>query len=206
MPRRRKPPRVVAWRGVAYRATSYDVPLWVGPNRRAGRWNLAYEGTTQYLALDTEATFAEMLRHEDLRTEEEAATYTTTIWQARIEEGSVVDYGTFEKAEAAGFPPEALVDDDYERCQAEAEWLKGHGVRGVLSPSAALPQSVNLTLFGPRYPVGWNSETKLASAIPVQRVTTGSPPVGLVQRVRFFGQPHPLLKEPVRVRRRPREP
>ena len=99
MPRsRRRRPRVIAWRGVAYRSTSYDVPLWVGPNRRAGRWNLPYDGSTQYLALDIEATFAELIRHENLRSEEEAAMYTTTVWQERLDEGSVDDYSTFEKA------------------------------------------------------------------------------------------------------------
>lgn len=185
-----------------YRSASYDVPLWVRPNRRSGRWNIAGVDSTQYFSRDSEAPYAEMLRHEDIRSEEEAATYKTTIWQVRVDEALIVDYSTFEKAEDAGFPAEALVEDDHERCQAEAEWLKSHSVRGVLSPSAALPGSVNLTLFGPRVPVGWEVQVQLASTLPVQAVASGSPPVGLVKRVRFKGEPHPLLASYVEQRSR----
>jgi RES domain-containing protein len=169
------------------------VPLWVSPNRRNGRWNITGQHCVQYLALDGEAPFAELLRHEDLRTEEAAVHYSTTLWQLRVDVGAVVDYSTFERAEAEGFPAEALVDDDQERCQAEALRLIGHGAGAILSPSAALPGSTNLTLFGPRVPVPWNTQTALASSVPAQALTTGHPPAGLTQRVRYFGQPHPLL-------------
>jgi RES domain-containing protein len=194
MARARPAPKVIPWAGTAFRATSYDVPLWVRPNGRDGRWNIAGDGSTQYLALDAEAPFAEMLRHEDLRTEDAAATFRTTLWQLFVDEGSLVDYGTFELAEAAGFPPEALVEDDYERCQAEAQWLKSHGVDALLTPSAALPGSVNLTLFGPRVAIKWNTSVALASTLRAQKLTTGNVPTGLVARVRFFGTPHVGLK------------
>ena len=189
MPARPRP-LFLAWTGIAYRATSYDVPLWVNPNRREGRWNIAGRGCTQYMSLDATAPMAEMLRHEDLRTDEEASHYRTTLWQIRVDEGCVVDYSTFEKAQAAGFPPEALVQDDHERCQAEAQWLIGHGARAILSPSAALVGSLNLAIFGPRVPIPWTSQTTLASTMPVQRLTTGAPPPGLTAQVRFFGAPH----------------
>jgi RES domain-containing protein len=170
------------------------VPLWVNPNRRSGRWNVAGKTPTQYLALDPEAPFAELLRHEDLQSEEAASHYSSTIWQVQIEEALIVDYSSFALAEQAGLDPAALVDDDLERCQAEASWLSDEGARGILSPSAALPGSINLTLFGPRVGVGWATTAKLASAIPVQRVATGHPPPGLTKRVRYFGQSHPLLR------------
>jgi hypothetical protein len=146
------------------------------------------------MALDAEAPFAEVLRHEDLRSEEEASHYSSTVWQLRIESDLIVDYRTFELADAAGFEAESLVDDDHERCQAEAQWLVSHGARGVLSPSAALPGSVNLTLFGPRVPVAWSTQPELASSIPTQKLATGHPPAGLTERVRYYGQPEPLLE------------
>lgn len=189
MPRRGLPPHLRIEK-VVYRATSYDVPVRVAENRRAGRWNFFGTGTVQYTCLDSEAPFAEMLRHEDLRTEEEAATYRTTLWQMRVNEGVVVDYGSFEKAERAGFPPEALVADDHECCQREAQRLFSLGAGGVLSPSAALPGSINLTLFGQRVPVQWTASVEISSAIPVQRIATGQPPTGLVPRVRYFGDSH----------------
>jgi hypothetical protein len=102
----------------------------------------------------------------------------------------VVDYSTFAHAQAAGFPPEALIEDDHERCQAEAQWLVDQGARGLLSPSAALPEGINLTLFGPRVPIPWTSRVTLASTLPAQQLTTGAPPRGLAEQVRFFGAPH----------------
>ena len=55
------------FRGVAYRATSYDTPLWVFPNRRPGRWNNPDDGTiAQYCTLDAAAPLAEFLRHENV--------------------------------------------------------------------------------------------------------------------------------------------
>ena len=192
MPPRRRPSFIDCKR-VAYRATSYDVPLWVNPNRRAGRWNLAGERPTQYMSLDAQSPFAEILRHEDLRTEEAASHYSSTIWQLQVDDALVVDYSTFELADAAGFEAEALVNDDHERCQAEAQWLAGEGARGLLAPSAALPGSTSLTLFGARVCVPWKTKIELASSVPAQRLTTGHPPSGLTAQVRYFGQPERLL-------------
>ena len=195
------PPSFTTWTGIAYRATSYDVPLWAGPNRRNGRWNIAGTMPTQYLTLDPESAWAEMLRHEDLRTERDAAMYRTSIWQLRVDEGAVVDYSTFEKAEDAGFPPDALVDDDFERCQLEAQRLQGLGARGVLSPSAALPGGMCLTLFGEKVAVKWGTSGGLASTLPAQKLTTGPPPTGLVGRTRFFGEDHAELDAYLNLRR-----
>ena len=186
-------PAHVSLEARAYRATSYDVPLRVAENRRSGRWNIAHSGTVQYLCLDAEAPFAEKVRHENLRTEAEVAMYNITLWELQVHEGVVVDYGTFEKAEDAGFPPDALVDDDHERCQKEAQRLVSLGARGILSPSAALPGSVNLTLFGQRVEVRWSARPGVSSAVPAQKLATGHPPTGLVDRVRFMGDAHPLL-------------
>jgi RES domain-containing protein len=200
MPARRRP-SFVRRTCVAYRATSYDVPLWVNPNRRNGRWNIAGRRPTQYMSLDAESPFAEILRHEDLRTDEDASHYSATIWQLQVDDSLIVDYSTFELADAAGFEAEALVGDDHERCQAEAEWLAGEGARGLLSPSAALPGNINLTLFGARVAVPWNTTAELASSIPAQRLTTGHPPSGLAARVRYFDQPEPRLEAYLNTRR-----
>ena len=153
------------------------------------------------MTLDAQAPFAEVLRHEHLRTEEEASHYSSTIWQLRIDDGLIVDYSSFELADAAGFDAQALIEDDHERCQTEARWLATEGARGLLSPSAALPGSTSLTLFGARVCVPWSTTTELASSIPAQRLTTGHPPAGLTTKVRYFGQPEPLLDEHLKVRR-----
>jgi len=187
MPRK---PAFTPFTGTVYRVTTYDVPVWASPNRRDGRWNVAYTGCTQYFCLDAEGPYAEMLRAENLQTEQEAATYSVVLWQLLVDEGAIVDYSSFEKAEAAGFPADALVDDDHARCRAEATRLQALGATGVLSPCAALPGSVNLTIFGPRVPIAWGERVTLASMIPHQRLARGSAPAGLVGRVRFYGTRH----------------
>lgn len=207
-------PSLRPWEGTAYRTTTYDVPLWVRPNRRNGRWNIAGRECTQYFCLDADAPYAEMLRHEQLRTEDEAAMLRVRLWEARLHEAAIVDYSTFERVEAAGFFPDALVDDDHERCQIEGQRLMQNKARGVLAPSAALPGATSLTLFGPRVEVSWETETKLSSEVPVRHIEgQGSPPAGLVARVRHFGEPHPGLdayyseiRDKARVRRSARRP
>jgi RES domain-containing protein len=207
----RNAPILHPWEGTAYRATTYDVPLWVRPNRRGGRFNVAGEGCTQYLCLEADPPYAEMIRHEQLKTEAEAQLLRINLWEAALHEAAIVDYSTFELAEAAGFPPDALVDDDYERCQDEAKWLIEQGARGLLSLSAALPGHTNLTLFGPRVEVSWGAATNLSAQVPVRRIGgKGAPPVGLVDQVRQFGQPHSgfdeYLASKSRVKRRGRSP
>jgi hypothetical protein len=121
--------------------------------------------------------------------------FRAILWQLRIDEGAIVDYSTFELADAAGFPPAALVDDDHERCRAEATFLRSHNVQGLLAPSAALPGSVGLTLFGARVRVEWATPAGLASMLPVQRLAQGPPPQGLTARVRYYGQEHGSLEQ-----------
>jgi len=112
------------------------------------------------------------------------------LWVLQISEQPIANYSTFEKAEAAGFPPDALVDDGWERCQAEGERLRKLGYRGVMAPSAALPGDVTLALFGGRRAVAWDDDPLMASAIPAKVVTIGAPPPSLLDRVRYIGQEH----------------
>ena len=111
------------------------------------------------------------------------------MWIMRVRETNLADYSTPEKAQAAGFPPEALIDEDYERCRAEGRRLRERGFRGVLAPSAALPDAVNLTLFGRRLTVPWNypEERLMASFVRAKRLAVGHPPEELLPLVRRRG-------------------
>lgn len=101
------------------------------------------------MCLDANAPFAEALRHEDLRTEAEAATYRTTIWQIRADQGAVVDYSTFERAEAAGFPADALVEDDHERCQAGGLTEESRNARAACTVSRAARKPDSCAVWTP---------------------------------------------------------
>jgi hypothetical protein len=175
---------------VVLRYSSYDTPFWVRENSLAGRWHARGAGATQYLSMSTDGAWAELIRNEELRTEDEVAMVSVSMWAAEINQGMIADYSSFERAEDAGFDPSALVDEDYERCQREGARLRALNYAGVWSPSAALPGATNVTLFGPRMASSWGRSTLLASSIPATIITKGAPPPGLLHRVRQVGMAH----------------
>lgn len=179
---------------IAYRYSSYDTPFWVRENTQPGRWHARGDGPTQYLALSTDGAWAELIRSEELRTEDEVALVSIAMWSIKVDQAMVVDYSTFQRAQAAGFDPAALVDEDYGRCQAEGARLRALGYSGILAPSAALPGEVNLTLFGARVASTWDRRPLLASSLPATIVAKGAPPPGLLSRVRQIGSPHDGLE------------
>jgi hypothetical protein len=190
-------PKRIAYEDVAFRWSDYDVPLWTRPNSSAPRWNRSRQDATQYTSLSPEGSWAELIRAERLLSTEELRLVSMTMWVLRVHETNLADYSTLQKASDAGFPPEALVSEDYERCQVEAERLRRCGFRGVLAPSAALPGAVNLTLFGRRLAVPWDyPETALmASFVPAKRLAVGRPPDELLPLVRQRGERHRVLEE-----------
>jgi hypothetical protein len=180
---------------VGFRYSSYDTPFWARPNSVPGRWHDRGDGPTQYLSLSAAGSWAELIRRERVSSEGEVAQVRIQMWIVEMSLGDLADYRDFDRADAAGFPPDALVDDDYRRCQAEARRLRAEGFGGVIAPSAALPGEVNVTVFGPRYSVRWGARPVLASAMPAAVVAVGCPPAGLVGRVRQLGDRHAALRE-----------
>ncbi len=174
----------------AHRYSSYDTPFWVRENSRPGRWHRSGDGPTQYLSLSTDGAWAELIRSEELRAEDEVAMVSVSMWAALIDGGAIANYSTFEKAEEAGFDPAALVSEDYEQCQTEGARLRAAGFSGVIAPSAALPDTLNVTLFGPRMMSSWGRPSFLASSIPAMIIAKGAPPPGLLPRVRLLGAQH----------------
>jgi RES domain-containing protein len=187
-------PDVIAWR-----YSNYDTPFWARPNTRDGRWNTAGEVSVQYLAMEPNGAWAELIRAEELRSEDEVATVRMPIWVAAVNE-VLIDYSTFERAEAAGFPPDALIDDDWGRCQEEGRRLRDLGYGGVVTPSAALPGGKNLAIFGPRILWEWRRPRLLSATIPATVAAIGSPPVGLIGSVRYFGDEHTGFAEYARIK------
>jgi hypothetical protein len=192
MARRRTLPDSVKVDDIVYRWSDYDTPLWSRPNSSAQRWNRTREAPTHYTSLSPEGAWAELIRAGDLTSVADVRLVSMPLWALHVRETHVADYGTFEKADAAGFPPEALVEEDHERCRAEGTRLRENGFRGVLAASAALPGAVNLTLFGARLAVEWECEEdrRLASFVPVRQLAVGHPPDDLLPRVRQHGTPH----------------
>jgi hypothetical protein len=189
MARDKRPP-VVDVDTIAHRYSSYDTPFWARENTQPGRWHVRGDGPTQYLSRSTDGAWAELIRNEELTIEDEVAMVSVQLWAVAVNQAMIVDYSTFERAEAAGFVPDALVDEDYAGCQHEGARLRRLGYSGILAPSAALPDAINLTLFGPRMASTWNRPPLLASSLPATVITKGAPPPGLLAQVRQIGKPH----------------
>ena len=157
MPSWMSDPATVAGRWVAYRHVAQGIPpLWYGAGsttlrQESGRWHREGESLVQYLALSSDGAWAERVRYEALRTEEDRVADHRSLWQLRVWVDGIADLSTFDKWEACGLDP-AIAVGDHADSQALASELRRAGYRGVLSPSAALDVTgaVNLTLFGGR--------------------------------------------------------
>lgn len=187
---REKPPPLTDLEHIAHRYSTYDTPFWARENSEPGRWHARGDGPTQYLSLTTDGAWAELIRYERLTSEDEIAMISVQMWAIQISQSVIADYSTFIRAETAGFEPEALVAEDWARCQREGTRLRALGVGGVLAPSAALAGAVNLTLFGPRTASAWDRPPLLASSLPATVIAKGGPPPGLLPEVRQQGKPH----------------
>lgn len=183
--------------GVAYRATTYDTPLWVFPNRRAGRWSVPRDGTiAQYCCLDPAAPLAEYARHEGLRDADQAAEARIGLWQLRVREGAVLNLATPAEAERQGVRWEDLVAEDPSVCQELGREVAAEEVRGIVAPSAALPGSSTLVLYGPRSELSWERPARLSVQVPARRLLVGAPQAGVLRATRHHGTDYPTGTAP----------
>jgi hypothetical protein len=150
-------PAALAGTWIGYRHTARGVPpLWYGadadaPRQESGRWHREGEGLAQYVALSSDGAWAERIRYEGIRLDEERRQDHRCLWQLLVLEERIADLSSFDAYAACGLDPELAVGA-HDAAQALADELRAAGFRGVLSPSAALDVAgaVNLTLFGER--------------------------------------------------------
>ena len=134
-----------------------------------------------------------MVRYEDLRQVDEARELRVNVWELRIDEGAIIDYSTPERASQQEVSWESLISDSWDACRMEGLRVIDAGGRGILAPSAALPQGVALTLFGPRTEIAWGAEPSLSIQVPARHILRGAPGDHLVGYTRFFDEPYPDL-------------
>ena len=133
----------------AYRAAFWDTPWWVNPNRTAGRYNRAMSGPVQYWSTHPLTTIAERLRWLGHDVIYDLETLRHRLWAATVPMDGLVRV-TFDNARTHGLKPEHLVGDDYAPTQDLADRLRADGAAGLIAPSAALPGTESIVLFGPR--------------------------------------------------------
>lgn len=118
------------------------------------------------------------------------------IWVLRVREPRIEEI-SFESASRFGIEPEHLVADDYGACQDFADRCR-HDERlpeVIRVPSAALPGTNNLVIFGPRVLAPYDSIPIDQIDVPGSVVAEGAHPLhSLIGRVRHVGEPHPVLE------------
>ena len=180
---------------VAYRLAAWRRPLRTEPSRVAGRFHrMTEESPTQYACLHPLGPWAELVRASGLVTAEQLALVRHRSWALRLDLAGLPRIGFAEAAEH-GLRPGDLVSDDLRACHRLAGRLRAAGVPGAIVPSAALPGTENVVLFGERAAAPYLAEPVSAVDIPASLTADGGrPPLGLLERVRRPGEPHAGLE------------
>ena len=87
------------------------------------------------------------------------------------------------------------MSDDLRACHRLADRLRAAGAGGAIVPSAALPGTENVVLFGERAAAPYVIEPVSAIDVPASLTADGGrPPLGVLDRVRRRGMPHAALE------------
>jgi RES domain len=180
---------------VVYRQATYGNPLRTEPARQPARYHTEAETSpTQYLCLHPLGPFAELIRVNSLRLAEQIRDVRGRTWALRLEQEELLEI-TFENAHELGVNPGDLIDDDHTGCQRLAQDLRSRGVPGIIVPSAALPGTQNVVLFGPRVGSPYLLEPLGSVDLPASITAhDGRSIVSLLDRVRFRGDDHAALE------------
>jgi hypothetical protein len=177
-----------------FRHASYDSPWWAFPSSRAGRFHRASSETVQYLCLHPLGPAAEMLRH-NLGPHGNPDNVVLNLWTAVVDVDDVTKVD-FDDCAAYGLTPDELVGDDYTCTQALADAVRDSRAAALIAPSAALPGTDNLILFGVRV-----LNPFLSTPLSPEEVATGHlsdaarSPAEVAPHVRWFGAPHQAAEQ-----------
>lgn len=179
---------------ICYRFATYSTPLRTVPAGLPARYSRGSENEpTQYLALHPLGPLAELMRNADLRTADQVRAVQTRMWALDVPLDGLPEIA-FETAGQFGATAEELVADDHTACQQLATQLRGQ-VPGIVVPSAALPATRNVVLFGPRVAAPYLTEPVSTLDIPASITAEhGRPLLSLLDIVRFVGDSHPALE------------
>ena len=179
---------------IGYRHAAYDTPWWAFPSSRSGRFNRAPFDTVQYLCLHPLGPSAEMLRH-NVGPTGKADTVMLDLWVVRASIDDALQI-TFENCPTYGISPDDLVGEDYRPTQTLAARLLSAGHDAFVVPSAALPGTDNLVLFGTRVIHPYVDDPITPDEVPTGHLTDGArAPDEVGALVRWIGDPHSALEE-----------
>ena len=169
---------------ICYRNSDYLTPLrTLQAQTRPGRYHRGTEAEpTQYLSLHPLGPHAEAMRRLDARTREKARSLDLRTWALEVPQNGLVEIDF----------ADLWVTDDWASCQDLGDVLRESGAVGAIVPSAALPGTSNVVLFGPRSALPYLMKPLRPADVPTSITGEhGSALEALVARVRFRGEPHP---------------
>jgi len=181
-------------RFTVFRHAAYDSPWWAFPSSRSGRFHRARQDTVQYLCLHPLGPAAETLRH-NVGPHGDADDVILNLWTAVVDVDDVTRVD-FDDCAAYGCTPDQLVGDNYAPTQSLAQKVRASGATGLAVPSAALPGTHNLILFGVRvlHPFLW--QPLAPEEIPTGHLTDSARvPAEVVSHVRWFGREHRAVEQ-----------
>ncbi|BBY05998.1 RES family NAD+ phosphorylase [Mycobacterium noviomagense] len=179
---------------IGFRHASYDSPWWAFPSSRSGRFHRARSDTVQYLSLHPLGPAAEMLQH-DIGPTGDPDDIVLNLWTALVDLDDVVRVD-FDECHHYGLTPDELVGDDYTPTQELAEIVRDSGATAMIVPSAALPGTYDLVLFGVRVLNPFLSKPLTVEEVPTGHITDGARPAAeVVPYVRWFGTAHNALDQ-----------
>lgn len=179
---------------VAYRHAAYDTPWWALPSSRPGRFHRAAEDVVQYLSLHPLGPAAEVLRHH-VGPDGNPDDVLLNLWAVAPEVGDPTHID-FDGCAGHDLTPEELVGDDYEPTQGLADRLRAQGCEALIVPSASLPGTDDLILFGVRLLHPYLAVPLAAEEVPTGHLTDGARPAAeAASLVRWLGTAHPSLGE-----------
>lgn len=183
-------------RFTVFRHAAYDTPWWAVTNPGHGRFHRPGQDIVQYLSLHPLGPAAEMLRHH-VGPDGDPDDLLLNLWTATVDvDDDDVTQIDFDDCADYGIAVDELVGDDYRTTQALAAAVQATGATAMVAPSAALPGTHNLMLFGVRvlHPYLWAPVT--VDEIPTGHLTDGArPPAEVAAHVRWRGTAHKAAEE-----------
>lgn len=181
-------------RVTVFRHAAYDSPWWAFPSSRVGRFHHARSQTVQYLSMHPLGPAAEMLRH-NVGPAGNPDDVVLNLWTAVIDVDDPISVD-FDDCVRYGLTADQLVGDDYTPTQALADAVRNSGAAAMIVPSAALPGTHNLILFGVRILNPYLGTPFTPEEVPTGHLTDGArPPAEAAAHVRWFGAPHSAVEQ-----------
>ncbi len=179
---------------VGYRHADWPQPFPPFAPAAPGRYHRPGGHIANYWCLHPHGPWAEWLRWNGVKDSDAARHLRRRTWAALFDvEPTVIE---FDDAADWGVTAEDLVSDDHTPCRNLADEVVSNGVVAVRVPSAALPGTENLVVFGQRAPSPYLADV-VDSLVDVPCATTaedGRAQDAIPGLVRHYGQPHAGLE------------